>query len=175
MFYIWKFNFVLFLNHFLVNISTAIDKLFQCCFLNVEVTPMNIRWLNFYFYPNINVEEALVHRHWIDIILSMLFQRCFANVETTSINIRRINFHFQPYINVDVFAGMLHKIVRFPWPLVFTPSDRLNKVSNDLVPVLCGYTKKRLWDLDTAKCGNKMNCFILSWPQIYKSLKLFMI
>ena len=43
----------------------------------------------------------ILHRHWIDVILSMLFQRCFVNVETTSINVRRLNFHFQPNINVE--------------------------------------------------------------------------
>ena len=35
----WKLNFVLFLSHFLVSISTI--------FLNVEATPMNKRWLKF--------------------------------------------------------------------------------------------------------------------------------
>ena len=76
-------------------------KLFQCGFLNVKTTPVNIRWLNFYFQPNVKVETKLVHRHWIDVILSMLFQRCFINVETTSINICRLNFYFQPNLNVE--------------------------------------------------------------------------
>ena len=78
-----------------------LTKLFQCFFLNVETTPMNIRWFSFHFQPNIHVETTLVNRHWIDIILSMLFQRCFVNVETTSINIHRLNFHFQPNFNVE--------------------------------------------------------------------------
>ena len=60
-------------------------KLFKCCFLNFELTPMNIRWLKF--------QSTL--------ILSMLFQRCFVNVETMSINIRRLNFHFQPNFNAE--------------------------------------------------------------------------
>ena len=76
-------------------------KLFQCGFLNVETTPMNKRWLNFYFQSNIKFEAKLVHRLWIDVILSMLFQCCFVNVETTSINICRLNFYFQPNLNVE--------------------------------------------------------------------------
>ena len=120
--------------------------MFQCCFLNVEATPMkktqlsfstkykswnNInlstlnqcnsfkycqscfnavfstlkqrRWkkLNFHFQPNIKVETTLIHRRWINVILSVLFQRCFINVETMSINILRLNFHFQQNINVE--------------------------------------------------------------------------
>ena len=62
---------------------------------------MNMRWLNFPFQPNINVETTLGHQHWINVTLSTLFQRCFVNVETTSINIRRLNFHFQPNFNVE--------------------------------------------------------------------------
>ena len=77
-----------------------LTKLFQCCFLNVEATPMNIRWFNFHFQPNINVETTLGNRYWVEVILLMLFQRSFVNVETTSINIRRLNFHFQPNFNV---------------------------------------------------------------------------
>ena len=76
-------------------------KLFQCGFLNVETTPMNKRWHNFYFQSNIKVETKLVHRLWIDVILSMLFQCCFVNVETTSVNICRLNFYFQPNLNVE--------------------------------------------------------------------------
>ena len=49
---------------------------------------MNMRWLNFPFQPNTNVETTLGHQHWI-------------NVETTSINIRSLNFHFQPNFNVE--------------------------------------------------------------------------
>ena len=100
-FYTWKLNFVLFLSHFLVNISTTkVLKLFKCCFLNVEATLMDICWLKFHFQLAINVETTLGHRLWIDVILSMLFQRCFVNVEKTSINIRRLNFHFKPNFNV---------------------------------------------------------------------------
>ena len=77
------------------------STLFQRCFVNVETTSINIRWLNFHFQPNFNVEATLVDRRWINVILSMLFQRCFANVETTSINVRRLNFHFHPNINVE--------------------------------------------------------------------------
>ena len=75
--------------------------MFKRCFVNVETTSINIRRLNFHFQPNFNVETTLVHRRWIDVILSTLFQRCFVNVETTSINVRRLNFHFQPNINVE--------------------------------------------------------------------------
>ena len=105
MFYSWNLNFVLFLSHFLVNTSTDKCSNWQSCFnavfLNVEATPMNICWFNFHFQPNINVETTLVHRHWIDVFLSMLFQRCFVNVEATSITIRRLNFQFQPNFNVE--------------------------------------------------------------------------
>ena len=67
---------------------------FNAVFSDVETTPMNIRWLNFPFQPNINVETRLSHQHWIDVTLSSLFQRCFSNAETTPINERRLNFHF---------------------------------------------------------------------------------
>ena len=62
---------------------------------------MNMRWLNFPFQPNTNIETTLGHQHWINVTLSTLFRRCFVNVETTSINVRRLNFHFQPNINVE--------------------------------------------------------------------------
>ena len=78
-----------------------LTKLFQRCFVNVETTSINICWLNFHFQSNFNIETMLVHRHWIDVILSTLFQCCFVNVETTLINVRRLNFHFQPNINVE--------------------------------------------------------------------------
>ena len=79
-----------------------LTKLFQCCFLNVEATLMNIRWLNFHFQLTINVETTLGHReHRINVILSMLFQRCFVNVETTSINIHQFNFHCQTNFNFE--------------------------------------------------------------------------
>ena len=78
-----------------------LTKLFQCCFLSVNTTPINIRRFDFHFQPNINVETALGHRHWIDVIFSMLFQRCFVYFETTSINIRWVNFQFQPNFNVE--------------------------------------------------------------------------
>ena len=81
------------------SVQQILSKLFQCCFLNVEATPMNK--FNFHFQPNIKVETTLIHRRWINVILSMLFQRCFINVETMSINIRRLNFHFQPSFNVE--------------------------------------------------------------------------
>ena len=38
---------------------------------------MNIRRLNFHFQPNFNVETTLVHRRWVDVILSTLFQHFF--------------------------------------------------------------------------------------------------
>ena len=83
---------------------TSVQQIYkykQSFFNAVFSTPMNIRWFNFPFQPNFNVEATLVHRRWINVILSTLFQRCFANVETKSINVRRPNFHFQPNINVD--------------------------------------------------------------------------
>ena len=96
-------------------------NLFQCCFVNVEATPMNIYWFNFHFQPNINVQTTLVHRHWIDVILSMLFQRCFVNVETTlgqlSISTkfqRRDNIGsstLNQYISIDVASTFFFQ----PW------------------------------------------------------------
>ena len=62
---------------------------------------MNIRWLNFPFQLNINIDTTLGHQHWIDVILSTLFQRCLVNVEAKSINIRQLNFHFSPNLNVE--------------------------------------------------------------------------
>ena len=68
------------------------NKYRQSCFNAVFSTPMNMRWLNFPFQPNINAETTLGHQHWINVTLSTLFQHCFVNVETTSLNIRRLNF-----------------------------------------------------------------------------------
>ena len=82
------------------NFFNVASTFFCQCWINVD----KIRRLNFQFQPNFNVETTLVHRRWINVILSTLLQRCFANVETTSINVRRLNFHFQLNINVDVFA-----------------------------------------------------------------------
>ena len=69
---------------------------------NVVSTLFCQRWNNvdkdtsaqFSFSTKFNLETTLVHRRWIDVILSTLVQRCFANVETTSINVCRLNFHF---------------------------------------------------------------------------------
>ena len=58
---------------------------------------MNICWLNFSFQSNINIETALGHWHWIDVILSTL----------SRINIRRLNFHFQP--NFNVATTLVHR------------------------------------------------------------------
>ena len=71
-FSLWvSFDFVLSLNHFLVNMSTAnIEKVALILFLSVEATPMNLRWHNFQFQPNINDETTLDHLHWIDVIHS---------------------------------------------------------------------------------------------------------
>ena len=60
-----------------------------------------ICWLNCCFQQKINVQTTLVHRHWIDEILSKLSQRCFINVETMLINIRRLNFLFKSNLNVE--------------------------------------------------------------------------
>ena len=103
--------------------------LFQRCFINVETTSINIRWLNFHFQPAFNVETTLFYRRWIDVILSTLFQRCFANVETTSINDVDSTFIFNQISGskqcwwtltikifstltlVDVFAGNVLKMI----------------------------------------------------------------
>ena len=79
--------------HWVINNEST--YLYHPCFnvvnvVNVEITSVNIRRLNFHFPPNFNVETTLVHRRWIDVILSTLFQRCFVNVETTSIIVRRL-------------------------------------------------------------------------------------
>ena len=66
---------------------------FQCCFVDVEKTSIKIRWFNFHFQPNINVETRLIHLRWIDVILLTLFQGCFANVKTTSIEVLWLNFN----------------------------------------------------------------------------------
>ena len=83
-----------------------IPTLKQHWVINIESTQLyqhsiNIRQLNFHFQSNFNVKTTLVHRRWIDVILSDLFQRCFVNVETTLINVRQLNFHFQPNINAE--------------------------------------------------------------------------
>ena len=44
------------------------------------------------FIFNQIVETTLVHRRWIDVILSTLFEHFFVNVETTSINVRWLTF-----------------------------------------------------------------------------------
>ena len=75
--------------------------LFQRCFVYVETTSINILRLNLHFQPKFNFKTTLVHRRWIDLILSKLFQLCFANVETMSINVHRLNFHFQPNTKVE--------------------------------------------------------------------------
>ena len=61
-----------------INIEST--QLYQRCFVNVETTSINIRRLNFHFQSNFNVETTLVHRRWIDVILSTLFQ-CSNNVD----------------------------------------------------------------------------------------------
>ena len=111
MFYSWELNFSfvfepLSSKHQYRSVQ-QLAKLFQCCFLNVEATPMSILCFNFHFQQNMNVEKTLGHRHWIDVILSMLFQRCFINVEKASINIRRLKFQFQPNFNVE--TKMVHQ------------------------------------------------------------------
>ena len=83
-----------------------IPTLKQHWVINIESTQLyqhsiNIRQLNFHFQSNFNVKTTLVHRRWIDVILSELFQRCFVYVETKPINVRRLNFHFQPNINIE--------------------------------------------------------------------------
>ena len=42
---------------------------------------MNIRWLNFDFQPDINLETTLGHRHWLNVILSTLFCQRWNNVD----------------------------------------------------------------------------------------------
>ena len=85
--------------HWVINIEST--QLYQRCFVNVKTTSINKSRLNFHCQSNFNVESKLIHRRWIDVILSELLQRCFVNVETTSINVRWLNFHFQPNINVE--------------------------------------------------------------------------
>ena len=73
-------NFVLLLSHFLV-ISAA--KLLQCCFLNVEATPMNKLKLSF----------STKYKNWNSIDLSTLNQRNSFNVVST--------LFYQRWNNVD--------------------------------------------------------------------------
>ena len=97
MIYTWKLNFALLLRHFLVNLNLSIDKVVWTLFSQHRWacvdSALNMRRLNFHFQSNFNVETTLVHRRWIEVILSALFQRCFVNVETMLINVRRLNFH----------------------------------------------------------------------------------
>ena len=98
MIYTWKLNFALLLRHFLVNLNLSIDKVVWTLFSQHRWacvdSALNMRRLNFHFQSNFNVETTLVHRRWIEVILSALFQCCFVNVETMLINVRRLNFHF---------------------------------------------------------------------------------
>ena len=81
------------------SIEPQYNKYWQSCFNAAFSTPMNMRWLNFPFQPNINAETTLGHQHWTNVTLSTLFQRCSVNLETTSVNIHRLKFHFQPNFN----------------------------------------------------------------------------
>ena len=104
MIYTWKLNFALLLGHFLVNLNhLSIDSFFNAIFS----TTMNMRWLNFPFQPNTNIETTLGHQHWVNVTLSTLFQRCFVNAETTSINNRQLNFHFQS--NFSIETTLVHR------------------------------------------------------------------
>ena len=108
MFYFWKLNFVLFLRHFLVNISTesvqistAIEKVVSMLFLQ--------RRSNANEYMLIQLSFSTKYQYWNNIGSSILNSRnsfnvvstFFVNVETTSINIRRLNFQLQPNFNVE--------------------------------------------------------------------------
>ena len=70
---------------------------------------MTMRWVNFPFQPNTNLETTLGHQQRINVTLSTLFQRNSINVASTLfcqrwktlINVRRLNFHFQPNINAE--------------------------------------------------------------------------
>ena len=46
-----------------MSIQEILTKLFQCCFLNLKATAMNICLFNFDFQPIINDETKLGHRH----------------------------------------------------------------------------------------------------------------
>ena len=86
-------------------INVTLSTLFQRCFVNVETTSINIRWLNFHFQPNFNVETMLVHRRWIDVILSTLFCQCWNNVDKCMSAQLSFSTKHQRCFNVDVFAG----------------------------------------------------------------------
>ena len=122
MFYIWKFNFVLFMIHFLVNISTAIDKVISMLFSrsrsNADEQTLTQLPFSTKYQRWSNIGWSILNRRNSIDVASMLFP----NVETTSINVRRLNFYFQPninvdghwqsalfqrWLNVDVFAGSL--------------------------------------------------------------------
>ena len=82
------------------NLIMFLSMLFQCCFLNVEATLMNIRWFNFHFQPNINVETTLGHRHWIEVILSTLFCQRWNNVDKHTLAQLSISTKFQCWNNI---------------------------------------------------------------------------
>ena len=75
--------------------------LFQRCFVNVETTSINIRWLNFHFQPNINVETTFGNRRWIDVILSTLFSQRWNNVEKCSSAQLSFSTKYQRWNNAD--------------------------------------------------------------------------
>ena len=68
--------------------------------LNVEAIPINIRRLNFHFQPNFNVETTLVHRRWIDVILSTLFCQRWNNVDKCTSAQLSFSTKFQRWNNI---------------------------------------------------------------------------
>ena len=100
-------------------IDVIYSMLFQRCFVNIQTTSVKIRWLNFHFQPNFNVETTLVHQPWINVVSTLFCQRWNNVDKSTSAqlsfstkyqlwnNVDELwwSMLFQRWVNVDVLAG----------------------------------------------------------------------
>ena len=77
-------------------------KLFKCWSLNVEATPMNIRWLKFHFELTINVEttSTLNRRNSVNVVWTF-FCQCWNNVDTCTSSQLSFSTKYQRWNNVD--------------------------------------------------------------------------
>ena len=107
------------------------SKLFQCCFLNVEATPMKKAQLSFSTkyksWNNINsstlnqrnsfsVVSTLLHQRWNNVDKHTSAQLSFSTKyqRWNNVDKRWQSTLFQRWINVDVFAGMFkNKLLEF--------------------------------------------------------------
>ena len=79
-------------------------KLFPCCFLNVEATPVSISWLNFHLQANINIETTLVHytsnrRNSFNVVSTLFCQRC-NNINKHTLTQLSFSTKFQCWNNI---------------------------------------------------------------------------